>query len=61
MENVKGCIWWIGILAIACIAAFIFDGIWNGIINGIFHALIAIPWWLYILGIVGFIFIKSRK
>lgn len=26
MENIKGCIWWVGILAVACIAAYIFDG-----------------------------------
>ncbi|WP_164714097.1 hypothetical protein [Chitinophaga rhizosphaerae] len=57
MENIKGCLWGIGILAIACIAAFIIDGLWNGLIYSLFK----IPWWLYILGIVGFIGFKLKK
>lgn len=61
MENIKGCLWWIGILALTCIAAFIFDGLWNGLIHGLFNALISIPWWLYILGIVGLIGYKLKK
>jgi hypothetical protein len=57
MENVKGCFFWIGILALACIAAHIIDGLWSGLL----HALFSIPWWLYLLGIIGFIIYKSKR
>jgi hypothetical protein len=61
VENVKGCFLWIGILALACIGAYIIDGLWTGLVNGLFYALTSIPWWLYVLAIIGFIVYKSRK
>ncbi len=57
MENLKGCLLMIGGLALACIAAYIFDGLWRGLI----YTLISIPWWLYLLAVIGVIIFKSKK